>query len=78
MARSSPYRAVYERGREKYEGAVHAAECRQCSPKGQSPAPPGSALKPGHCDARARRLVAKEVLKDLWVESKRLHEEVSG
>lgn len=30
---------------------------------------------PGHSHADALRIVSKEILKDLWVESKRLHEE---
>lgn len=55
--RSSPYRDVYDSAREKYAGAVYAD---------------GSPLSDGHKHARALRLVAKEVLRDLWSESRRL------
>lgn len=70
----SPYRRVYDAGRVKYADAVHQVQCRQCGPKG-SPALPGSTLSEGHKHARALRLVAKEILKDLWREAKRLHED---
>jgi hypothetical protein len=66
------YRTVYDQGREKYADAVHQVPCVRCGPSGH-PAMPGSALSKGHQHARALRLVAKEVLKDLWIESRRLH-----
>ncbi|MER5843246.1 hypothetical protein ABT099_23700 [Streptomyces prasinus] len=69
----SPYRAVYDDGRKKYADAVHPEPCRRCGPAGK-PALAGSPLSAGHQHARAMRLVMKEVLKDLWLESKRLHE----
>lgn len=69
----SPYRAVYDDGRKKYADAVHAAPCRRCGPAGK-PAESGSPLNAGHQHARALRLVMKEILKDLWRESKRIHE----
>lgn len=72
-ARRSPFRAFYDAGREKYADAVHAAPCVRCGPKGK-PAPVGSPLSAGHQHARALRLVAKELLKELWREAKRLHE----
>lgn len=68
----SPYRPVYDAGREKYAGAVHPAECRRCGPSG-SPAPAGSPLSAGHQHARAIRLMAKAILRDLWIEARRLH-----
>lgn len=68
---TSPYRAVYDAGREKYADAVHAHECKRCGPSGK-PAQPGSPLSDGHKHARAMRLVAKEVLKDLWIEARRI------
>ena len=71
--RCSPYRLVYDDGRAKYAGAVHHADCRRCGPAGK-PALAGSALSDGHKQARALRLVSKEVLKDMWRESKRLHD----
>jgi hypothetical protein len=69
----SPYRAVYDEGREKYADAVHPAPCRRCGPAGK-PADEGSPLSAGHQHARAMRLVMKEILRDLWTESKRIHE----
>ena len=69
----SPYRKVYDLGRIEYAEAVHSGECVRCGPKGK-PAQPGSALSDGHKHARAVRLMMKEILKDLWIEAKRLHE----
>lgn len=69
----SPYRAVYDEGRAKYSGAVHQVPCVRCGPSGK-PAEIGSPLSAGHQHARAMRLVAKAILRDLWTESKRLHE----
>lgn len=69
----SPYRAVYDNGRAKYAESLHKRECRRCGPSGK-PAAIGSPLSAGHQHARAMRLVSKEILKDLWRESKRLHD----
>jgi len=69
----SRYRRVYDVGRAKYRGGVHLASCLRCGPRGK-PAQPGSPLSGAHQDARALRIVMKEILKDLWIESKRLHE----
>lgn len=71
--RNSPYRATYDATRVKYADAVHGVECRRCGPKGK-PALVGSPLSDGHKNARALRAVAKDVLRDLWRESKRLHD----
>lgn len=68
----SPYRDVYVAGRVKYADALHPVECRRCGPKGK-PAPAGSPLSDGHKHARATRLIMKAVLKDLWVEARRIH-----
>lgn len=38
----------------------------------------GDPVPPGHILARAKRAVMKELLKDLWIESKRIHEEGIG
>lgn len=70
---ASPYRATYDTGRAKYADAPHAVDCRRCGPAGK-PAQAGSPLSAGHQHARALRLVAKAILRDLWRESKRLHE----
>jgi hypothetical protein len=69
-----PYRDVYDTARTKYDDATHHTECKRCGPSGK-PAQPGSPISAGHQHARALRAVAKEVLKDLWREAKRLHEE---
>lgn len=66
------YRAVYDDAREKYNGALHDAECIRCGPKG-SPKPAGSPLSLMHQHKRALRAVAKEILRDLWKEGRRLH-----
>ena len=69
----SPYRKIYDAGRAKYAEAVHSGDCVRCGPKGK-PALAGSPLSDGHKHARAVRLMMKEILRDLWTESKRLHE----
>jgi hypothetical protein len=66
------WRDAYVAGRAKYANAVHKLPCKRCGPAGK-PAPIGSELSAGHKDARARRLVAKGILKELWRESGRLH-----
>ncbi len=70
--RDSPYRPVYDKGRERWAGTVHDLPCLRCGPKG-TPAEPGTPLSDGHQHARAMRLVMKEILRDLWTEAKRLH-----
>ena len=67
--RRSPYRVVYDGARAKYADAVHTRDCVRCGPTG-SPAPSGSALSDGHKHARALRLVAKQILKDMWTEAR--------
>lgn len=69
---TSPYRPVYDEGRERYADAVHQAECRRCGPSGH-PAGVGTPLSPGHQHARAIRLVSKAILRDLWIEARDLH-----
>ena len=67
------YRDVYDAARAKYREAAHAVTCVRCGPKGK-PALIGSPLSLGHQHARGLRAVAKEILRDLWIESKRLSE----
>lgn len=69
----TPYRDIYDQTREKYANATHSADCVRCGPSGK-PAPAGSALSAGHQHARAMRAIAKAVLKELWLEAKRIHE----
>ena len=72
--RCSRYRVLYDTGRDKYADTAHPAECKRCGPAGQ-PAAVGSPRSAKHQHAMALRLVAKEVLKDLWREAKRIHED---
>lgn len=71
--RCSPYRIEYDRVRKTKEGSLHPADCVRCGPSGK-PAPAGSPRSPGHVHAMALRKVAKDVLRDLWREAKRIHE----
>ena len=56
--RCSPYRVAYDHARHKYAHAVNTK---------------GEPLSDGHKDNRARRYVAKRLLRDLWREGRRLH-----
>ncbi|WP_280389869.1 hypothetical protein [Nocardia wallacei] len=67
------YEGVYRQAREKYEGGVHSTECVRCGPKGK-PAQVGSPRSDGHNHAMAIRITAKEILKDLWIAARDLHE----
>lgn len=71
----SPYRAIIDERRAKTAGRVHATPCPRCGPKGK-PAPAGSPWSAGHSLADGVRIASKELLKDLWLESRRLHCEV--
>lgn len=68
------YETVYRQAREKYADATHPTDCVRCGPAGK-PALAGSDLSDGHKHARAIRIVAKELLKDMWRESKSIYEE---
>jgi hypothetical protein len=61
-------RAVYDEARERYAERVHSKPCPQCRAK------TGDPWKPGHQHAAALRKVAKEFLKELWREDRRLRE----
>lgn len=67
------WRDLYDASRAKYADAVHGTDCVRCGPKGK-PALPESPLSAGHQHARALRIMSKELLKELWIESKRIHE----
>jgi len=77
MKAGGEYREVYDEGRVKYVDAVHLAECVRCGPQGK-PALLGSPLSLGHQHARALRLVSKDILRDLWIESRNLHHKGSA
>lgn len=66
------YREDYDKARGRYAGSVHTSECRRCGPKGK-PALPGSLMPPAHQQGMAYRIVMREILRDLWQESKNLH-----
>lgn len=72
----SPYRVLYDDARRKYAGSVHPVECKRCGPAGK-PALVGSPRSAGHQEAMAYRIVVKRILRDLWREAKRLHEEAA-
>jgi hypothetical protein len=74
---NSVYRKLYDEARIKYSESVHTNECVRCGPKGK-PAKIGTPLSAGHQHARAMRLMSKEILKHLWRESKRLHEDAGS
>lgn len=67
------YRDVYDEARDKYSDAVHGTDCVRCGPKGK-PALAGTPLSAGHQHARALRAISKELLRDLWLEAKAVHE----
>lgn len=73
VGHGGPYRTIYDEGRLKYADALHAEECKRCGPKGK-PAQPGSPLSASHQHARAVRLIAKQILRDLWTAAKTIHE----
>jgi hypothetical protein len=69
----SPWRVLWDERRAVTEGQLHDAECVRCGPSGK-PAQPGSPKSLAHLKADADRYVAKRLLRELWRESKRLHE----
>jgi hypothetical protein len=67
-------REVYDRRKAATEGKLHTSTCVRCGPSGK-PAQPGSPWSDGHRHADALRIQSKELLKGLWIEARRLHEE---
>lgn len=70
----SPYRVLWDEARAKYRDSVHPEDCVRCGPKGK-PALAGSVRSAKHQMAMANRIVKKAILRDLWREAKRLHEQ---
>lgn len=68
------YREVYDARKAATEDRAHATDCVRCGPSGK-PAPAGSPWSAAHRHADALRITGKAILRDLWVEAKRLHEE---
>lgn len=66
------YAEVYYEAKDKYAESLHNTVCVRCGPE-KKPAQPGSPLNGKHKHARALRIVSKEILKDLWIASKDLH-----
>lgn len=73
----SPLRKVYDATKVKYADAIHKAPCVRCGPAGK-PAQAGSPLSDGHKHARAMRAMAKELLKELWREAHRIHQDTEA
>lgn len=65
------YRDVYDKRKAATEDRVHVVPCVRCGPKGK-PAPAGSPWSKAHRHADALRVVAKEILKDLWLAARDL------
>lgn len=68
---ASPYEPIYRAYRERYADRLHDEPCAQCGAKGK-PAEPGSPWRPGHQQAAAIRGTAKRILRDLFIEARRL------
>lgn len=71
------YREIYDETKARYAESVHERSCVRCGPAGK-PALPGSPLSKAHIDGRGRRAISKEILRDLWLEARRLHEQLDG
>ena len=69
----SPYRTIYEDAKAKAAEHLHTDVCARCGPKGK-PAKVGSPWSDGHKHGHAMRIARKELLRDLWLEAKRIHE----
>lgn len=72
-----PLRAKYDHERARQLLAVHKEPCVRCGPKGK-PAEAGSPLSDSHREARALRVVAKEVLKMMWIQARDYHAEATA
>lgn len=64
--------AYYDR-KTATEGRLHASTCVRCGPSG-NPAPEGSPWSDAHRHADALRVLGKTILRELWIEAKRLHD----
>lgn len=74
---NSPYYQMYADRKAHTEDRVHVVACVRCGPSGK-PAAVGSPWSLAHRHADALRIVAKEILKGLWVEARRIHELPAG
>lgn len=71
-----PYREVYDQRRIHTEGRLHIEPCVRCGPK-DKPALAGSPWSKAHAMGDALRFVGKRLLLELWIESRRLHQQNS-
>ena len=71
--RNSPYRHLYDQVKVGLQGSVYDEHYEGRKFQGK-PIVVGQPLSAGHIHARAQRVVMKTILKDLWIESKRIHE----
>ena len=67
------YADVYYARKAVNEGRIHATDCVRCGPSGH-PALAGTPWKDSHRHADALRIVGKEILRDLWIAARELHE----
>lgn len=67
-----PYADVYYARKAATVAREHARECVRCGPSGH-PALVGSPWPDAHRHADALRVTGKTILRDLWLEAKRLH-----
>lgn len=75
-APGSPYYKFYAERKLATVGRLHVAACAPCGPAGK-PAAVGSLWSDKHRDVDAKRVLAKEILRELWVEARRIHLKVS-
>jgi len=71
--KGTTWRDLWDLRREATRERVHAEDCIRCGPSGK-PAKAGSPWSLAHAKGDADRYVAKRLLRELWRESKRLHE----
>lgn len=71
--KGSPYRDLYDQYKESLQGSTYSESYTGQKFKGE-PIYAGQLLSKGHIESRTRRKVMKEILKDLWIESKMIHE----
>lgn len=69
----SPYRVIIDERRAWTAGRLHSDPCPRCGPKGK-PAAAGSPWSPAHSLADGVRIACKTLLRDLWLEARRIHE----
>jgi hypothetical protein len=69
--RRSPYRGLYDRRKAATADRIHRVPCPQCDGKGATA--DGTPWRDGHRHADALRIVAKAILRDLWLAARDIH-----